>query len=276
MGAGFTNQPGAMIDVELYMATSPNDSNTASGVFANNVSGTEVNVFTRKMVTLPTVPNNNWAVPFPFDTPFPFVTGHLSWRAVVWGNSMGNMIFTYPLDAWWNLGLSTSNGTGCRSANGTGVASHTATIWSPGVVSVFTGNSFVIAGGLPAILTIGTSASNWSGIPLPFDLTGLGAPGCFLRNNIVGTFTGVTQANANGSAVVNVPIPNDPTLSGAQFYSQFLFVEPGANALGVFASNGLTNTIGTDHGMTRIYAAGNPQATGGTVGRMFGMAIGLN
>jgi hypothetical protein len=46
--------------------------------------------------------------------------------------------------------------------------------------------------------------------------------------------------------------------------------------MGVFATGGLTNTIGRDHGMTRIYAAGNPMATGGTVGRMFGMAIGLN
>ncbi len=278
MGAGFANRPSATIDVELYMASSPNDSNAATGNFANNVTGTEVNVLTRKMVTLPNVPDNSWAVPpFPFDAPFPYLAGHVSWRAIVWGNSNGNAIFTYPLDAWWNLGASALSGAGCRSANGTNTATHTATIWSPGSTPfVFTGNSYVVAGGLPAILTIGTSATSWGGIPLPFDMTPLGAPGCFIRNSIFTTFGGVTQANASGSAVINVPLPADPSLEGAVFHSQFLFIESGANALGVFASGGLTNTIGRDHGMTRIYAAGNPMATGGTVGRMFGMAIGLN
>jgi hypothetical protein len=279
MASGFLNVAGATVDLELFMAASPNDAANASATFASNITGTEVNVFTRKMVLLPTVPDNSWAVaPFPFDNPFPFIATHLSWRAIVWGNSRNNQLFSYPLDAWTGSipSSSVAVGNGCRANNGTAAATHTASGLGLGLTAQYLGSSFVAAGGLPALLAIGTSNTSFQGIPLPFDLTPAGAPGCSIYNNWIAVFATATSPGANGSATVNVPIPNDPTLAGTTHYSQFVFVSPGANTLGVFTTNGAANTLGGPVGLTRIYASGNPGATSGTVGRQYGMAIGLN
>jgi hypothetical protein len=48
MAIASTNLAGADIDVELFMAESPNDAAGCSNVFANNVTGTELNALTRK------------------------------------------------------------------------------------------------------------------------------------------------------------------------------------------------------------------------------------
>jgi hypothetical protein len=281
MGSGFTNSAGATIDVELFMAESPNDGASASSVFANNVvANSEIAVFMRRQVLLPTVPTNDWAVaPFPFDVPFVFSgQAHISWRANVYGNSNGNQIFTYPLDAWWNLGASTANGAaaGCRAQNATQASSHFASVFGPGSNSQFYGYSYITAGGTPAVMTIGSSGSSFNGIPLPFDLTPAGAPGCFIGNNILDVVTGVTQANPQGSVSLIVGIPADPGLTGGVFFTQFLFADFNANPLGLFTTNSQRNTIGTNVDMARIYAIGNPGGTGGTLHRQFGMAIGLN
>jgi hypothetical protein len=90
------------------------------------------------------------------------------------------------------------------------------------------------------------------------------------------TAPGITQAGANGTASIVVPIPADRTLAGGIFYSQFWFLDPGANNLGLFVSDSRTNTIGHPVDVTRIYAAGNPNATSGALGRHFGMALGFN
>ena len=279
MAQGFVNRAGATVDLELFMAASPNDAAAASSTFASNVTGIEVNVFTRKMVLLPTLPDNSWAVaPFPFDNPYPFIATHLSWRAIVYGNSNGNATFTYPLDAWATsfASVSTPIGNGCRAANGTAAASHSVTGLGLGLTAQYSGNSFIAAGGVPAILAIGTSTTSFQGLPLPFDMTPAGAPGCSLYTNWLAVFVAVTNPGANGTATVNVPIPNDQALSGTVHYSQFIFVSPPANTLGVFTTNAAANTIGGPVGLTRIYAVGNTGATGGTLGVQFGMAIGLN
>jgi hypothetical protein len=278
MASGFTNRPGHMIDVELFMAQSPNDAANASTTFASNITAaSEVNVYTRKMFSLPTVPDNSWAISFPFDNTFPY-TGitHVSWRANVYGNSNNNAIFTYPIDAFSAAGVSTLVGVGCRSANGTANATHTVSGLVIGTTASFTGNSFVPAGGLPAILTIGVSNTSFGSVPLPLDLGPYGAPGCSIYNDWVITLFGTTMANASGSVVIQVPIPNDQSLVNSVHYSQYLFAEQGANALGIFTSNGRANTIAAPPGVTRVYSTAGPGQTTGTRGLQFGLAIGLN
>lgn len=281
MANGFANRAGGTIDVEIWMADSPNNAANASGVFSNNVTlGTEVNVVPRMMISLPQVPNNDWAVaPFPFTASYPF-TGQsdVSWRAIQWGNSNNNQLFTYPLDAWSGSGTSANNGaaSGCASATGTAAATHSSSMSGPGGTSNFTGNSYVVAGGLPAVLSIGISGSNWNGIPLPFDLAVFGAPGCFIGNSIDLNQVGVTVPGNNGAVTIPVPIPGNPFLQGGSFYTQYLFLEATANNLGIFTTNSRLNTIGRLPQVTRIYAAGNPTSLSGTLGVQYGMAIGLN
>jgi hypothetical protein len=274
------NSTGHTIDVEIWMAQSPNDAASASQVFASNVSpGTEMNIFTRKMFNLPTVPNNAWVISYPFDNPFVFTgTNHVSWRAIVWGNSNNNQFFVYPLDAFNDGGSSTGNGAaqGCQAQNGAFPATHFTYIGGPGGTARFEGYSNVSTGGLPALLVIGGSATNWLGLPLPYDLAPHGAPGCLISNSLTMVLSGVTNANRSGDVSITAPIPNDPSLGGAILYSQYWFVHPSANALGLFTSNSMTNTIGTPPGIARIYATGNPNATTGTAERRYGMSIGLN
>ena len=279
MARNQANQPGNTVDLELHMAASPNDNVAASPVFAHNVvPGTEVAVFARKVVSLPTVPDNSWAIAFPFDVPFAFTgSTHSSWRALVFGNGNGNRDFDYPLDMWANDGASTDNGppTGCASATGTGPAVHTAALLHPGGESVFEAHAHV-GGGLPAVLGIGISSTSWGGVPLPFDLTPLGARGCFLRNDFALTLAGTTQPYPNGTVVIRVKVPADPRFADATFYSQFAFLQAGANTLGLFTSNGLRHTLGRDHGVARIVHAGNPVATSGGVAPHAALAIGLD
>jgi hypothetical protein len=197
---------------------------------------------------------------------------------VVYGNSMNNQIFTYPLDAWQGASSSSSTpiGNGCRANNGTSTASQSVTGLGLGLTATYSGNSYIAAGGLPALLTIGTSSTTFQGIPLPFDMAPVGAPGCSLYNNWIAVFATATTPGVTGTATVNVPIPNDPTLAGTTHFSQFLFVSAGANPLGVFTTDGAGNLLGGPLGVARIYAIGNPGATGGTLETQYGMAIGLN
>lgn len=283
MASGFANTLGATVDLEIFMSECPTTHTTYSTTFANNITpGTEVNVFPRAMVLLPQAPNNDWVIaPFPLSTPFPFTAlANISWRANVYGNSRGNAIFTYPLDVFQGTGTSviTGGAAGCRAATATNVATHTTSIPAPGGNASFTGNSFVVAGGLPALLTIGASSTHFAGAPiLPFDLGPAGAPGCFIRNDWIAIIAGVTNANTNGSVVISITTPPDPALERAVFYSQYLFVDLAANALGVFATNGRQNTFGFITGTTRLYATGGPGLpTANGVGTNYGLSIGLN
>ncbi len=274
MGNGFTNFAGKTIDVELFHASSPNDAASASSLFASNVvTGTEVNTLVRKQVNLPTVPNNDWVIAFPFDNLYVWPATHLSWRANVYGNSNGNAIFTYPLDAWWNIGSYSTIGTGCIATGGSKAATLTATIWSPGVQSTFTANSQTTVSG-PALLTLGGSTTTWGSIPLPFSLTALNAPGCSVYNDIAASLAGVT--NASGTAAFQLLIPNNPALEGAVFYTQGIFIDASFNGLGLITSNSTSNKIGASPNVSRIYAIGSPGGTGGTLGTHFGMAVGFN
>ncbi len=82
----------------------------------------------------------------------------------------------------------------------------------------------------PAVLILSTSNAT----PLPADLTGAGAPGCFLyvRPDFL-----LGLAATNGKASVKLPIPNSPSLLCARFYNQFLVVDPKANKLKLTTSN---------------------------------------
>ena len=274
MASGFANFAGKTIDVELFHATSPNDATTASATFASNVvTGSEVNTLVRKMVNLPTVPDNSWAIVFPFDNMYVWPGSHLSWRANVYGNSNGNAIFTYPLDAWTTGTTVTTVGTGCTAAGGSGVTTISATTPVIGTICNFTINSKV-ALVTPCLLTLGTSTTTWGALTLPFDLTPFGATGCKVYNDIAATIPSATSAT--GVATIPLPIPNNPLLVGATFYAQGAFVDASFNALGLVTTPGRGQKITTTPGVTRIYGLATPPVASGTLGLNFGMAVGFN
>ena len=141
-------------------------------------------------------------------------------------------------------------------------------------MSDFTGYSYVPAGGLASALNIGFDSTAMGGLRLPIDLGPYGAPGCEITNDIRASVVGTTKANSQGSVDFRIRLPNDPRLSGATFHTQVAFLQPGANALGVFLTPGSTNVIGQNHGLTRV--VGGYPATSGGVELQWGLAIGLD
>ena len=92
----------------------------------------------------------------------------------------------------------------------------------------------------PTVLFFGGFNSTWNGLPLPFSLAPLGAPGCSLRVS--------GEAVMSGGAGYVVPIPNSPTLIGGSFYNQLVPVDRPGNALGLTTSSGARGVIGSSPG----------------------------
>lgn len=93
-----------------------------------------------------------------------------------------------------------------------------------------------------AMLIIGISASSWHGLPLPFDLTPLGAAGCKLlaSANVQVSMT----TNGTGSAKLTINVPNNNALVDVVFYNQMYVFDAQANPLGLSWTNGGTGKVG--------------------------------
>lgn len=96
-------------------------------------------------------------------------------------------------------------------------------------------------GALP-FLWFGTSKTSWLGLPLPFDLSPLGATNCSLFTNSDLQFN---LMNTGGSATFSTLIPNQPVFSGAVFRNQVIAIDPGANPASIITSNGGEGCVGT-------------------------------
>lgn len=79
---------------------------------------------------------------------------------------------------------------------------------------------------------------------LPFDLGQVGMTGCWLYQS-ADVFGFATTPGAQLKASFSMALPNDPQLSGQHAYFQAFSVAPGANAVGVVASNGIDFRLGT-------------------------------
>lgn len=97
----------------------------------------------------------------------------------------------------------------------------------------------VPSGGV-SILALGLSNSSSGSASLPLSLGGLGAPGCSLRVDPIHTQLGLAFGT---TCAVSIRFAQ-PALLGQRVYSQFLTMAPGANALGLTASNGASVLLG--------------------------------
>ena len=73
------------------------------------------------------------------------------------------------------------------------------------------------------------------------DMTQFGAPNCYIHVNTDFNFLVVAS---NGTSVLPLQIPNDPGFQGAVLNTQTFALAPGANQLGITASNGIALTFG--------------------------------
>jgi hypothetical protein len=225
--------------------------------FATNHGPSPVTVFTGT-INLPAETNPptwpaNWNT-IPFTAPFPY-TNAMGPSLVIDLKQVGNTATT----AWYvevtspNLGNRLENGgpqSTCKFSNGnynSGLSYTTAGIGGNGGPWYVTYNSLLPNTVGVAAIGVQGVGGNWNGIPLPYSLASLGAPGCTW--NVSVEFMVGLATNATGSATwPTQTIPNDPALRGAFFYDHSAFVDAAANALGLVVGWSSKWEIGTQLG----------------------------
>lgn len=120
-----------------------------------------------------------------------------------------------------NDGVFSLYGQACDLVNGTPELD--ATTPNIGTNLVLTASNLGASTG--ALWALGFSDQFFNGVPLPFDLTVIGLPGC-------GLVTGADVINvslaSNGSASLSVPLPNQAALVGQSLFAQALPFDAGA------------------------------------------------
>jgi subtilisin family serine protease len=135
--------------------------------------------------------------------------------------------------AWaWKVNCGTGGGGSVPVLSATGV---------PLINASFQVNLAAANASSPAVMLLGVSDTVWSSIPLPFDMTPLGAPNCFVLASGEVVLPNVT--NAAGQASQTVAVPNSNALVSRQLFNQWAIIDP-ANTLGLVTSNGGRATIG--------------------------------
>ena len=92
-----------------------------------------------------------------------------------------------------------------------------------------------------AYVIFGFSNSNWSGIPLPGDLSLLGLPGCTVYLSVE---VALPVLATGGKAQLAFLIPPDLSLNGLRFFNQGVAFDPPANIFGAVVTNAALGVIG--------------------------------
>jgi hypothetical protein len=100
-------------------------------------------------------------------------------------------------------------------------------------------------GGATAVLIVGFSNQQWSGLNLPLDLTGIGMPGCHLYVSVdqcrYATVSG--SGPGQGRATVTLPVPGDNRFRGGRVFVQWWVGNPGPVLIPGVVSAALEVTI---------------------------------
>jgi hypothetical protein len=91
------------------------------------------------------------------------------------------------------------------------------------------------------VLGLGFSRTSWGPVPLPLDLSPIGAPTCSLS---AAPEILLFAPAANGSARWQVPLCDCRDLIGFRFYTQVLVLDPGANRFGLALSTARAGSVG--------------------------------
>jgi hypothetical protein len=171
-------------------------------------------------------------------------------RLVVFDAVAGTLLQDVQLGTMWNIYTTAWQdasptatfdlyGGGCAGA--LGVPSLAA---APGQRPALGTTFQVIANRLPlnvALLQVGLDATTFGGLPLPFDLSVIGMPGCLLW---LAPISSLLLTGAGGQATWSWLLPNDPMLFGARVYLQAFPIQPGANPFGFIASDAAVAKLG--------------------------------
>lgn len=257
-----TPAPAFGADVALRLSTARTRAATIRATFADNAGSDVVQALPRRRVAFPpTSGTTEGPAPFayviPADRPFVFGGGNpLCTDLQVFGHtSLAALRFGLFAEG---LAHDATFGVACGGLeHGTTVSTLLAT--------------HALAGAppdAPLALLIGFDFDRAAGLPLPIDLTALGAPGCELALDPVLALR--TFADAAGAASLEVPIEAAPP--GAFYGAQWIAVQPGLNSLGAVTSRSSVVIPRTGRVLGRVWAE-DPDATVGLAQPVFGLVV---
>jgi len=267
----YTNRTGRTVEIEMRMGLAPAGVNAVkrSTTFAKNWDAKTIKVvIKKKKVTFPTSGPTHEAlkeftVKFPFDSNASFLYITSQKRSLVietkqYATGGGG----YAFDFWSSTatmkgGYSHRNGSylGCLSKSKV-LVTHAIDganlyVGSPAWTLSGEGNGATI----PGVVTLGAKSMSAT------------IPGttCQLKNDFLVLVPFVTGAAPKGSFSLKASVPNNNNLARASFLTQAIYLEAGANTVGLTTSRGLVNGIGTGSAtggrIARVYYRGNPDSS---------------
>ncbi|MEM7204286.1 MAG: hypothetical protein AAF628_28765 [Planctomycetota bacterium] len=224
----------------------------AGETFAANRGPTESIVFDG-VVALPAAPSTPplpapWAAPhsvtIDLDQPFVYTGGTLCIESETMAPSSALPAPWWPIDAHVERagGSSTPIGEGCLDAIA-GIDDASLRLGASGALYL----RGTITPGSSGVCLLGLSATHFAGLPLPLDLAPVGAAGCWLHiapaASLIATAEALPEV-ATGLANVRLALPLAPVMAGSTFYSQWAWIDGGANPLGLTFSAGSQIMVG--------------------------------
>ncbi len=246
------------VELELRASTLPFPLLSIQGGFTTNTGADVQTVFARRIVSLPALTSGTTPNPFhctiPFDAAFPFdpARGPLLLDFLVHGQPPG----AYTLDATYVCDSPTEfyGPPGCGPQSGpvlSAVAATRQVMWGETLVlQVRDARPFALSG-----LFLGSiEQGQWGGLTLPFELSPVGAPGCWLSIDVLASV--YRTADITGSASFTFGLPARPQLLGSYLRFQGLAGEASANALGIITSQGAKVRVCGWERVARVWASG--------------------
>lgn len=246
-----------------------------SPTFAQNLGRLATQVITRKRFVLPSIaaPNSSpgaFEVVLPLDQRFdrlydpvgpnPGMAQDLIVDIRTYATSAGGQPLRYPLDAVTGMnGVATVTAPSPTATSGTltqgaatviglmagvreGQVPQLSGFGAPSIGATYGLELVSAPAAAQAWLTVGFSRTSNGGVPLPFDLAPIGAPGCFLLADVREALVATTSAS--GAATFSVPVPATPALRGGMVFHQGIVSDLGANQLGIVTSGAIEVIVG--------------------------------
>lgn len=228
---GTTWQQRAPVSAALYVKSIAYDTQRERTVLAGKLQngqtvtyqfdGAAWTTLTTATPAIPTFPNEGIALVH--DEPRRRVVAYVDYR--LWA-------FATPWPA-----SATAFGAGCA---GSGGALQLVAANLPWLGSTMAGTLAPVAAAAVPFVAFGTSNTTWGGVPLPFALGGVGAPGC----DVLAEPAVLTLLASAPTAGWSLVLPSTPVLVGVEVYAQGGVLDAAANPLGVATSNALELTLG--------------------------------
>lgn len=261
-----------IIQLEVLMASTTRSGTGVTTNYANNYDGTPTTVFATRLFNLPSRPIQSTqptteVTYVPLDNPFQFDSSrNLIVDFIITANNNNNASFRYTSDVAPHLTVSTTYGTACPNSQSTIPA------LSANEVALGQTWSLPLVRGprsSGAALAIGVGNTSFQGLPLPFDMAPLGAPGCTIHVDVAVNLTAFL--NTSGNFTWNLPTPNNLSLDGVSFYAQVFMVDLFANNFGLISSNGVRTQFSVPTRQQAVAHTGDPSRATGTVTRSYGI-----